>query len=140
MPDLWIFTALIVIAATVAAYIRLKFRESLRVGVGGPEENLEHARQLYTTIAVFGFVFLAAAGLAMFLGFRGAPVWRTTSAGQTILNIVIILAGLGVVRSFARTGYQQWSSKGSFFGVLRETFFGFVTLGFLFVAMIWRGV
>lgn len=140
MPDLWIF-ALLTGGATIAAiFIRLRFRESLRVGIGGPEEDLGHARQLYRRIAALGAVFLASAGMAMFLGFRGAPIWRETSAGQTILNIVLIVTAFGFVRSCLMTSYQQWSPKGSFLGVWRETLFSFVTGGFLVVAMIWRGI
>ncbi|WP_374598279.1 hypothetical protein [Brevundimonas sp.] len=138
MLDLWIFTGLLLVAGVAAFFSRSRFLSSLRVGVGGPDENLSEARRLYRSILTSGLVFVAAATSAMFIGLRGVDVWRTTGVGQVVLNVLLAIAAIGFFRSFARTFHHQWSAKGSFLGVLRETFFGFVTGGLLMLAMYLR--
>ena len=138
MLDIWIFTGLSLIAGVAAFFSRSRLLSSLRVGVGGPDENLGAARRLYRSVLISGLVFFVAATSATFIGLRGAETWRTTGEGQAVLNVLLAIAAIGFVRSFTRTVYQQWSAEGSFLGVLRETLFGFVTGGLLMLAMYFR--
>ncbi len=138
MPDLWIFTGLTLIAATALAVGRLQLRASWRVGMGGPDEDLEKARRLYRLVLLSAVTCAIAAGFALVLGLHGASAWRQTGGGQAVLNTLLIVAAIGFIRSFAKAVHQQWSSRGSFLGVVRETSLVFLAGGLVMLAMYFR--
>jgi hypothetical protein len=138
MTGLWVFAGLEFMALVAFVICRWRLKTSLPVGIGGANENLQQARELYRAAFIWALVGLAAFGGALVLGLNGAPAWRETGIGGAVLDIGAIFAGCGFVWSMAMSAREEWSPNGSSLGVVRETLSGFLFGGLLMLALYLR--
>lgn len=138
MATLILWIALLGCAAWAVWSLRGQAATLRRLGLGGPEEDLEQARKIIramaTTLAGLAIAALAAALTAE----RWSEDWRREIAGVWALNALIVVAGAGFVWSGAYTIRQQWSVRGSLGGMLVGMAGGTIILGLLGLAIRWR--
>jgi hypothetical protein len=132
------FVLLLSCTAVFSWRIRRGLTRIARVGVGGPDEDLDAARRSMMSVLVSGLVAATSLGAAVLTEARWGSPWRDTLPGEVFLNGLVILAVLSVVWTGGYTTRQQWSRDGSIGGMIRGMFYSVMALAGLALAMSWR--
>lgn len=138
MGTLGVFVGLCVTIVWLVWELRRSILILRRIGLGGPEEDLERARNVNRRGLILATVFVAAALATLFVGARWSSQWRETPIGAWTLNIIGLVAGAGFVRAWLYGLHQQWSSKGSYRGMAKAMFHATIAVAVAALAIYWR--
>ena len=108
-----IFLLLCIVVIWAIWSLRQNQRTLLRVGMGGPEENLDQARSLMKRITRDLLAFVCGLAGTIASGERWSQAWRNWPMARAVLFSIAVALAVGVIISMSRSQRAWWSRTGS---------------------------
>jgi hypothetical protein len=138
VATLGVFIGLWVLLIWLLWELRCHVQTLRRIGLGGPEEDLEGARVLMRRALLPAAAFILAAIATLYLGARWSAEWRETPVGAWTLSAIGLIAGGVALLAWLSSVHQQWSSTGSLGGMFRAMIYFVISGGVAALAIYWR--